>query len=133
MRVFIDSHIPMYVAGVEHPNREPAHKFLEKVHRGEVEGCCSTEVLREILGRYTTIRRHDYANKVYDIFVRICPVIFSVTLADTDRARELLLLSSRITAREAMHAAVMLNQGVEWIASFDKKFDRIPGVRRVEL
>jgi predicted nucleic acid-binding protein len=123
----------MYVAGVEHPNREAAHKFLEKVHRGEVEGCCSTEVLREILGRYTTIRRHDYANKVYDIFVRICPVIFSVTLADTDRARELLLLSSRITAREAMHAAVMLNQGVEWIASFDKQFDRIPGVRRVEL
>jgi predicted nucleic acid-binding protein len=79
------------------------------------------------------MRRHDYANKVYDIFVRICPVIFSVSLADTDRARELLLQSSRITAREALHAAVMLNQRVEWVASFDKRFDRIPGIRRVEL
>jgi hypothetical protein len=131
--VFIDSNIPMYVAGKEHPNRDTARRFLDKVHRGEVDGCCSTEVLGEILGRYSNLRRHDYAHKVYDIFVRICPVIFSVTLADTDRARELLLLSSRTTAREALHAAVMLNQGVEWIASFDKKFDRIPGIRRVEL
>jgi predicted nucleic acid-binding protein len=133
MKVFIDSHIPMYVAGQDHPCREPARRFLDRVHRGEVEGCCSTEVLREILGRYSTLRRHDYASKVYDIFVRICPVIFSVTLADTDRARELLTQSSRISARDALHAAVMLNQGVEWIASFDDRFDRIPGIRRVEL
>jgi hypothetical protein len=27
----------------------------------------------------------------------------------------------------------MLNQGVEWVASFDGRFDRIPGIRRVEL
>jgi len=133
VRVFIDSNIPMYVAGKDHPNREPARRFLDQVQSGEIEGCCSTEVLREILGRYSTIRRHDYANKVYEIFVRICPVIFSVTLADTDRARELLSQSSRVSARDAIHAAVMLNQGVEWIASFDRRFDRIPGIRRVEL
>jgi hypothetical protein len=133
VKVFIDSNIPMYVAGKEHPNREPARRFLDRVQRGEVDGCCSTEVLREILGRYSTIRRHDYASKVYDLFVRICPVIFSVTLADTDRARELMAQSSRVSARDALHAAVMLNQGVEWVASFDGRFDRIPGIRRVEL
>jgi predicted nucleic acid-binding protein len=123
----------MYVAGQDHPLRERAKKFLDRVHAGEVEGCCSTEVLLEILGRYSTLRRHDYASKVYELFVRLCPVIFSVTLADTDRARELLIQSSRISARDALHAAVMLNQRVEWIASFDPRFDRIPGIRRIEM
>ena len=28
MRVFVDSNIPMYVAGAEHPNRGPATRFL---------------------------------------------------------------------------------------------------------
>jgi uncharacterized protein len=133
LKIFIDSNVPMYVAGKDHPNREPARRFLDRVQHGEVDGCCSTEVLREILGRYSTIRRHDYASKVYEIFVRICPTIFSVTLADTDRARELLSISSRVTARDALHAAVMMNQGIEWIATFDDSFDRIPGIRRFEL
>jgi predicted nucleic acid-binding protein len=133
MKVFIDSNIPMYVAGQDHRYREPARRFLDRVYAGEIEGCCSTEVLREILGRYSTLRRHDYASKVYDIFVRLCPVIYSVTLADTDRARELLIQSSLISARDALHAAVMLNQGVEYIASFDNRFDRIKGIQRIEM
>jgi predicted nucleic acid-binding protein len=60
-------------------------------------------------------------------------VIYSVTLADTDRARELLIQSSLISARDALHAAVMLNQGVEYIASFDNRFDRIKGIQRIEM
>jgi predicted nucleic acid-binding protein len=38
-----------------------------------------------------------------------------------------------ISARDAIHAAVMLNHDVEWIASFDTGFDGVPGIRRVEL
>ena len=45
MTVFIDSDIPMYVAGRTHPNREPSLRFLEKVRSGAVEGVTSTEVL----------------------------------------------------------------------------------------
>ncbi|MGH7263868.1 MAG: type II toxin-antitoxin system VapC family toxin [Candidatus Rokuibacteriota bacterium] len=47
MKVFIDSDIPMYVAGTEHPHREPARHFMERVRRGEIEGSTSTEVLLE--------------------------------------------------------------------------------------
>ena len=52
MRVFIDSNIPMYVAGRDHPLRDPSRRFLARVQGGEVEGCTSTEVLQEILYRY---------------------------------------------------------------------------------
>jgi uncharacterized protein len=133
VRVFIDSNIPMYVAGREHPHREPSRRFLAKVQRGEIEGCTSVEVLQEILYRYSSLRRLDLALEVYDIFAQVCPVMLSVTLADTDRARNLLAEVDGISARDAIHAAVMLNHDVEWIASFDAGFDGVPGIRRMEL
>lgn len=123
----------MYVAGREHPHREPARRFLGRVQARAIEGCTSTEVLQEILYRYSALHRLDLAREVYDLFVQICPEVFSVTLAETDRARDLLLAVPGISARDAIHAAVMLNHDVEWIASFDRRFDEVPGVRRVEL
>lgn len=130
MRVFIDSNIPMYVAGREHPHRAPARMFLEHVRSREVEGCTSTEVLQEILYRYSALRRRDLAREVYDLFVEICPIVFDVTLADTDRARDLRAEREHL-ARDAVHAAVMLNHGVGWIATFDRGL--VPGVHRYEF
>ena len=54
-------------------------------------------------------------------------------MADTDHPRDLLATLDAISARDAVHAAVMINQKVEWIASFDGGFDRVPGIRRLEL
>ena len=86
MSVFIDSNIPMYVAGRDHPLREPARRLLESVRSGRVEGCTSTEVLQEILYRYSGLKRLDLARDVYDLFVQICPTVLAVTLADTGEA-----------------------------------------------
>jgi predicted nucleic acid-binding protein len=133
MSVFIDSNVPMYVAGRDHPNRDPARRFLQRVRDGEVEGCTSTEVLQEILYRYVGLRRPDLAREVYDLFVQICPVVHPVTLADTDRARDLACGRLGITVRDALHAAVMLGNGVHVVASFDGDFDRIPGIERMPL
>ena len=131
--VFVDSNIPMYVAGREHPRREPARRFLERVRAGEVDGCTSTEVLQEILYRYAGLKRLDLAREVYDLFVQLCPVVLPVTLADTDRAKQLLTPSRSISVRDAVHAAVMLNNGVRSIATFDDGFDDIAGVERMDL
>jgi predicted nucleic acid-binding protein len=133
MKVFVDSNIPMYVAGREHSNRGPARRFLERVRSGEVDACTSTEVLQEILYRYAALRRIDLAAAVYDLFAQICPVIFPVTLADTDRARTLLAETKGIGVRDAIHASVMANNEVASIATFDRAFDRVPGVSRFPL
>ncbi|MCK6532261.1 MAG: type II toxin-antitoxin system VapC family toxin [Polyangiaceae bacterium] len=133
MTVFIDSNIPMYVAGREHPNRAPSQRLLERVRVGELEACTSVEVLQEILYRYASLRRLDLARQVYDLFVQICPVVLPVTLADTDRARDILCGGTNVSARDALHAAVMLNAGVERIATFDRGFEVIDGIRREAL
>jgi predicted nucleic acid-binding protein len=38
-----------------------------------------------------------------------------------------------LPARDAVHGAVMTNREVEWIATYDRGFDVVPGIRRVEL
>src|ERR1700722_16677352 len=133
MKVFIDSNIPMYVAGREHPLREPSRRFLRRVRDGKVDACTSTEVLQEILYRYSSLGRLDLAAEVYDLFVEVCPVVLGVTLADPDRARDLVARAVGPSARDAVHAAVMLNNDIEWIATFDAGFDDIAGVRRMKL
>jgi predicted nucleic acid-binding protein len=65
--VFIDSNIPMYVAGGPHPHREPSRGLLAAVQRNEIEACTSTEVLQEILYRYSALSRYDLAREVYDL------------------------------------------------------------------
>jgi predicted nucleic acid-binding protein len=133
MRVFVDSNVPMYVAGRDHPNREPSRRFLQRVRAGDVEACTSTEVLQEILYRYSGLRRPDLAAQVYDLFVQLCPVIFAVTLADTDKAKAMLVATARMGVRDAIHAAVMANNDVRMIATFATAFDGIPGVSRLPL
>jgi predicted nucleic acid-binding protein len=98
-----------------------------------VDACTSTEVLQEILYRYSAIDRRDLAREVYDLFVEVCPVVLGVTLADTDRARDLVTDGKGISARDAVHAGVMLNHGIEWIATYDAGFDRVDGIRRASL
>ena len=129
-RIFVDSNIPMYVAGKEHPNREPARRFLARARAGEVEACTSTEVLQEILYRYVGLGRLDLAREVYDLFAELCPVIFPVTLADTDRARDIACSGLEVSVRDAVHAAVMLNHEVAVIATFDAAFDGLAGIQR---
>ena len=90
-------------------------------------------MLQEILYRYSALKRLDLAASVYDLFVQLCPTVLPVALADTDRAKALLVGLPGTTARDAVHAAVMLNHDIEEIATFDEGFDRVPGVRRLPL
>jgi predicted nucleic acid-binding protein len=133
VRVFIDSNVPMYVAGRDHPLREPARRLLERARAGEIDACTSTEVLQEILYRYAVLKRLDLARQVYELFVMLCPVVYPVTLADTDRAKQLVCDGRGIGVRDAIHAAVMLNNDLKEVATFDAGFDLIHEVRRLPL
>jgi len=131
--IFVDSNVPMYVAGRDHPLREPSRRFFERARTGEIEICTSTEVLQEILYRYAALKRRDLAATVYELFVQLCPVVFPVTLADTDRARTIIAENDRVTVRDAIHVAVMVNNSVNEIATFDHGFDAFDGVTRIQL
>ncbi len=79
------------------------------------------------------MQRLELAARVYDLFVGVCPVVLPVTLADTDRAKAILTRTPGISARNAIHAGVMLSHGITAIATFDAGFDRVDGVTRLAL
>lgn len=133
MRVYLDSNVPVYVAGTDHPNRAPALRFFERVRAGSVVAVTSTVVLQEILLLYTRWRRPDLATEVYDLVVQLCEEIFEVDLADTDRARDLLRAYPSLRARNATHGGLMLGRDVPRVATFDPRFDRVPGLSRMDL
>jgi predicted nucleic acid-binding protein len=79
------------------------------------------------------LNRLDLARDVYELFVQLCARVFPVTLADTDRAKEIACSGSKVSIRDAIHASVMLNNGIETIGTFDEGFDRIEGIVRLGM
>jgi len=123
MRIFVDSNIPMYVAGGDHPRRKPALRFLNRVRTGKIEACTSTEVLREILYRYAALKRLELARQVYELFTQLCPIIYPVSLADTDLSKEIVCGDSGLGVRDATHAAVMINNDIRQLLQLVERYN----------
>ena len=130
--ILVDTNIIMYAAGAAHPHKNPSVGFLERVARGEVEASICAETLQEILHRYRSISRWDEGKKVYDLARQIFPVVIPITSVSLDRARELLDQHSQLMARDALHAAVLFVEGLDELCSYDRDFDQVRDLKRVE-
>ena len=89
-------------------------------------------MLQEILHRYRAIGRWKDGRHVYDLTRRLFPLVIPVTAAILDRARHLLDANRTIMARDALHAAVVIEERLDAVCSYDRDFDRIRGIERVE-
>ena len=130
--ILIDTNIIMYAAGAAHPHKRPSVQLLEQVARGDLEAIIDAETLQEILQRYRSIKRWTEGRKVYDLARQIFPEVIPVTSEVLDHARQLLDANAGLMARDALHAAVVIGEGLEAICTYDRDFDGIPGVRRME-
>lgn len=129
--IFIDSNVPMYLIGDEHPNKDRSRRIIEDaVAAGEVV-CSSAEVLQELLHRYSLIRRPEFIEPAFAAVSSLADVIYSIAPADVERARRILTTTPRLSARDALHVAVMQAHDIGRIMSFDRGFDGIPGIERV--
>jgi hypothetical protein len=57
--------------------------------------------------------------------------VFAVELRDVERARDILFASEQLSARDALHLAIMERNRIETILSFDSGFDGYPGITRL--
>lgn len=130
--ILIDSNIFMYAAGAEHPHKKPSLTFLERVACGDVEAAVDAKALQEILHRYRAINRWGDGRHVYDLARRIVTVVIPITEEAVDAARVLLDGDDRLMARDALHVAVASLHAADAICSYDRDFDGIEGVRRIE-
>jgi predicted nucleic acid-binding protein len=130
--VFIDTAVVMYAGGAEHPLRAPCQRLLGEVAEGSLEAVTSVEVIQEILHRFTAIGRPEIgaamARDALDLFAPVLPVTHAVMR----RMPELVETHPTLAARDLVHIATCLQEGISDIVSPDRGFDTVPGIRRID-
>ena len=67
----------------------------------------------------------------FDALLAIVDVVYPIERADVERARRLLQTTPSLSARDAVHVAVMQGRDIGRVLSFDAGFDGIPGLIRL--
>jgi predicted nucleic acid-binding protein len=129
--IFVDSNIPMYLVGAPHPHKSDARRWLEELVSGQERLVTDAEVLQEILHRYVSIGRRDAIQPAFNAVLGVVDEVFSVDQAAVERARQIVLGHTSLSARDAVHLAVMQIHGARRILSFDRGFDGFPGITRL--
>ena len=129
--IFVDSNIPMYLVGASHPHKSDARRWLEELVSGQERLVTDAEVLQEILHRYVAIERPDAIQPAFDALLGVVDDVFSVDQAAVEQAKQIVLGRKALSARDAIHLAVMQIHGVRRILSFDRGFDGFPGITRL--
>jgi predicted nucleic acid-binding protein len=129
--ILIDSNVPMYLVGTPHPHKADAQRLLESAIAAGERLVTDAEVLQEILHRYVAIDRRDAIQPTFDALLGVVDEVLDVRLADVDRAKTIVLGRRSLSARDAIHVAVMEREGIDRIMTFDRGFDAMPGLTRL--
>jgi predicted nucleic acid-binding protein len=129
--IFVDSNIPMYLVGAPHPHKAEAQILLEGLAAAGQRLVTDVEVLQEILHRYTAIDKREAIGPAFQVMLDIVDEVFPIEKTDVLRAGEIVQNRLRLSARDAIHIAVMERHSIRSILSFDADFDRWPGLRRI--
>jgi predicted nucleic acid-binding protein len=121
----------MYLVGGPHPNKANAERLLEKLTLERQRLVTDAEVLQEILHRYASIDRRDAIQPAFDAILRVVDEVFSVDQTVAERAKQIVLGYRQLSARDAVHLAVMEKNGIQRILSFDAGFDTFPKIIRL--
>ncbi len=121
----------MYLVGAAHPRKRDAQQLLEKLVSERQRLVTDAEVLEEILHRYVAIDRRDAIQPAFDALLGIVDQVLAIDQAVVERAKHIVLGNRRLSARDAVHLAIMEQHGIERILTFDLGFDGFPGIQRI--
>jgi predicted nucleic acid-binding protein len=129
--ILVDSNIPMYLVGAPHAHKSDARRLLENVISQRQSLVTDAEVLQEILHRYVAIDRRDAIQPAFDALIGIVDQVLAVDRSIAERAKQIVLGYRQLSARDAVHIAVMEHHRIEQIMTFDSGFDGFPGITRL--
>ena len=129
--ILVDSNIPMYLVGAAHAHKTDAQRLVERALSDGERLVTDSEVLQEILHRYVAISRRDAIQPAFDALLGIVDDVLPIRRVEALRARDIVLGHDRISARDAVHLAVMEENGIARVLSFDRGLDAYPGIVRL--
>ena len=121
----------MYLIGAPHPHKTESQVLLERLIAEGQRLVTDAEVLQEILHRYTAIHQREAIGPALQVTLDIVDQVIPIEKAEVLRAGEIVQSRALISARDAVHIAVMERHGIRSILSFDGDFDRWPGLQRI--
>ena len=132
MTLFLDTAIFMYAGGAEHPLRVPCGAILRQIDEGSLDATTSVEVVQEILHRFLAVRRPEVgtamARQVLDAFAPFLPMTHGLMR----RVPSLVEAYPALSARDAVHVATCIGEGIDTIVSPDRGFDQVREIRRLD-
>jgi predicted nucleic acid-binding protein len=87
--------------------------------------------LQEILHRYVAIDRRDAIQAAFDALLGVVDEVLAIGQGAVERAKTILMGHPTLSARDALHVAVMQQHGIDRILSYDADFDGLPGITRL--
>jgi predicted nucleic acid-binding protein len=129
--IFVDSNIPMYLIGKDHPHKHDSRSILETLASEKQTLATSVEVFQEIMHRYTAIKQKQAIQPAFDLLNDLVDKVFDITKKDVFLAKDLILAYSKLSARDALHLSTMKNNNIHKIFSFDSGFDLVPNIHRI--
>lgn len=121
----------MYLVGAPHRHKFDAQRWMEKLLSDRQRLVTDAEVLQEILHRYVAVNRRDAIQPAFDSLLGVVDDVLAVDRAIVERAKEIVFGHERLSARDALHLAVMEQYGIDRILTFDSGFDGFPGITRL--
>ena len=132
MTVFIDTAVVMYAAGGDHPLRDPCRRIIDRISDGSLDAVTSAEVIQEILHRFLSIGRPESGatliERTQDLMAPVLPITHALM-------RRVPLLAGRypsLAARDVVHIATCVHEGIGEIITPDRGFDQVVELRRID-
>ena len=129
--ILVDSNIPMYLVGGSHRHKIDAQRWVEKLLSERQRLVTDAEVLQEILHRYVAVNRRDAIQPAFDSLLGVVDEVLAIDHGILERAKRIVFGHGRLSARDALHLAVMEQHGIDRILTFDSGFDGFPGITRL--
>ena len=121
----------MYLAGAPQPRKIDAQRLVDRLITEHRRLVTDAEVLQEILHRYASLNRYHDIQPAYDVILKIVDEVLPIDRHTLERAKQIVLGYRRLSARDAVHLAVMQQHGIPQILSFDSGLDSFPGITRL--
>ena len=131
---FLDTNVLLrYFTGTPLDQAERAHRLLGRIERGEERAVTSVMVVFETvftLERTYKVPKQQIREKVEDILSPPSLVLSGKRLLL--QALEFYALEPRLSFADAYNSLFMREQGLTEIYTWDRDFDRVPGISRIE-
>ena len=128
----LDANVVIYANGREHRYRRPCQLLIEQVEASPDGYAIDIEALQEILYFYARQGEPAKGTAIVERLLSRLSTIIPITVPEIRTAMRVLAETPGLSSRDAIHAAVVIERGLEGIISADRDFDRIAGIRRFD-